>query len=41
MLKNHIAGLLGENLGHEPTPAQVKFIEIMAGVSFAKKTAKT
>jgi len=31
MLKNHIAGLLGENLGHEPTPAQVKFIEIMAG----------
>ncbi len=31
MLKNHIARLLGENLGHEPTPAQVKFIEIMAG----------
>ncbi len=31
MLKNHIAGLLGENLGHEPTPAQVKFIEILAG----------
>jgi len=31
MLKNHIAGLLGENLGHEPTSAQVKFIEIMAG----------
>jgi exodeoxyribonuclease-5 len=31
MLENHIAGLLGENLGHEPTPAQVKFIEIMAG----------
>lgn len=31
MLKNHIAGLLGENLGHEPTPAQVKFIEVMAG----------
>ena len=31
MLKNHIAGLLGENLGYEPTPAQVKSIEIMAG----------
>jgi exodeoxyribonuclease-5 len=31
MLKNHIAGLLGENLGHEPTPAQIKFIEIVAG----------
>lgn len=31
MLKNHIAGLLGENLGHEPTPAQVRIIGIMAG----------
>ncbi len=31
MLKNHIAGLLGENLGHEPTAAQLNFIEIMAG----------
>ncbi len=31
MLQNHIAGLLGENLGHDPTPAQIKFIEIMAG----------
>ncbi len=31
MLKNHIAGLLGENLGHEPTPAQVKFIEVLSG----------
>jgi exodeoxyribonuclease-5 len=31
MLKNHIAGLLAENLGYEPTAAQVHSIEIMAG----------
>ena len=31
MLENHLARLLGENLGYEPTTAQIKSIEIMAG----------
>ena len=31
MLKNHISGLLAENLGYEPTAAQLTFIDVMAG----------
>ena len=31
MLKNHIAGLLRENLGYDPTPSQEELIKLLAG----------